>query len=205
MKYPWSDNFLIDLYSKQAADPEDKPEDDGTNEPVDQPAEDTSTEDQPDPALAEDLTGDADMGGDTDLQAEIDDLKKQLEDLKKENDLEAQVDRIKRRLDNVTVQDDADTNDSIFQSASKEVNYVKRAIRRISSKIKNAGLTGAQQQLIITELDQHPQSSCQQIAASLASKLDVCEQDIFDFIRNSDYRFRHRHWRESSVIDWKAL
>jgi hypothetical protein len=47
--------------------------------------------------------------------------------------------------------------------------------------------------------------SCQQIAASLASKLNASEQDIFDFIRNTDYRFRHRHFRESSVIDWNAL
>jgi phosphomevalonate kinase len=188
MEYPWNNEIII-----QAA--ESDPET-GTNEPVGSPKGESTTdspEDQPDPSLAEQI-----VSGDTgiDTQAQIDELKKQLEDMLKKFDLENEVQDLKKRLENIHVPDDTNMNDSLNQSASTQIKFVKRAIRRIMSKNVVAGLTGKQQQLITTELDQHPQLSCQQISAELSEKIGASEQDIFDFIRNSDYRFRHRHWRE---------
>lgn len=197
MEYPWNDNFIV-----EAA------EDTGTNEPVDTTNEDTGTNEpvdtsseEPDPSLAKDLAGIEDTSN---LQTEIDDLKKQIEDLQKKFDLETEVALLKKRLDNIHVKDDTDMNDSINQSACREVKYVKRAVRRLG-KNKVSGLTSSQQNSIITMLEQHPQMSCQEIASQLSDELHASEQDIFDFIRNSDYRFRHRHFRESFVIDWKTL
>jgi phosphopantetheine adenylyltransferase len=186
MEYPWNDAFLI-----EAA------EDTGTNEPVD-----TTSEEEPDPELAQDLT---ETGDTSELQAEIDNLKKQIEELQKNFDLENEVKLLKKRLDNISMPSDTDLNDSINQSASREVKYIKRAVRRFLSKNKISGLTSAQQDAIISRLEQHPQSSCQEISSQLSKEIGASEQDIFDFIRNSDYRFRHRHWRESSVIDWNVL
>jgi hypothetical protein len=199
MEYPWN-TFLI-----EAAEPKDPNQSDpntGTNEPVDSGDVDTvDPTEQPDKSLAEDLVT-SDSG---ELQAEVDELKKQIEDLTKKFDLETEVELLKKRLDNVSVPDDTDMNDSLNQSASREIKYIKRAVRRFLLKNKTSSLTGSQQQSIILELEKQPNSSCQQIASQLANDLKVSEQDIFDFIRNSDYRFRHRHWREASVIDWNSL
>jgi exonuclease VII large subunit len=199
MEYPWN-TFLIE--AAEPKDPNQPDPDTGTNEPVDPGDVDTvDPTEQPDPSLAEDL-----VTGDTgELQAEVDDLKKQIEELTKKFDLETEVEQLKKRLDNVSVPDDTDLNDSINQSASREIKYIKRAVRRFLMKNKTSGLTGSQQQRIISELEKQPDSSCQQISSQLAKELEVSEQDIFDFIRNSDYRFRHRHWREASVIDWDFL
>jgi hypothetical protein len=216
MKYPWVDKFVMH------AAPEDLPQEDtGTNEPVDT----TNTEDMPDSSLAEDLTGETidqtntdsqmdttqpeesiDMTGNDQLQQQIDDLKKQIDDLQGMFDLEEEVSILKKRIDNINIPDDPDMNDSIFQSASSEVKYIKRAMRRFVSKTKKqSGLTGDQEQLIINELEQTPELSCQEVAFKLAPQINVTEQDIVDFIRNTDYRFRHRHRRDASVIDWAQL
>lgn len=214
MNYPWVDNFII-----QAADPADPTQDEqpdaqdtppdeatGTNEPVvtDETDPNADPSNEPDPSLAQDIA-DADptmtdVEPDTSgLQTQIEDLKKQIEDLKSENDMETQIQDLKRRLDNISVNDETNLNDDIFQSASREVNYIKRALRRVS------GLTGSQRQMIEAELEKKPQQSCQEIAANISKSIGASEQDIIDFIRNSDYRFRHRHAPEASVIDWNSL
>jgi len=116
-----------------------------------------------------------------------------LDEINKKFDLQTEVDILKKRLENVHVPDETDLNDTLNQTASK-ISFVKRAIRRILSK--KSCLSGEQQQLITTELDQHPQLSCQQMSSKLAKELGASEHDIYDFIKNSDYRYRHRHWRE---------
>jgi hypothetical protein len=193
MEYPWNE-FLIEAVVAEDTPPD---EETGTNEPVDTSTqdnenveEDTSQED------TEDFTGD--------LQAQIDELKSQIEELMKKDDVENEIQRLKTRLDNLNIPDDPDMNDSIFQSASREIKYLKRALRRLGA-VKKAELSGEQQELIINELEQRPERSCQEIAQDLAEKINADEQDIFDFIRNTDYRFRHRHRRESSIIDWDFL
>lgn len=199
--YSFNDKFLIE------AAPEDDAatkEDTGTNEPVTTPEpEDTGEakdDEQPDTAMANDLVG---APGEDDLEQ----LKKEVEELKKKFDVEDEVERIKKRLDNLSVPDDANLNDSIYQSAHKdEIRYIKRAIRRFLSKKNASSLTGEQQQKIITELDQNSDITNQQIAAKLSPVIHASEQDIFDFIRNTDYRFRHRHHRrEASVINWDEI
>jgi hypothetical protein len=207
--YPWSE-FLI-----EAAEPEKESDPDtGTNEPVDTgkkdedtpPDESVDTGAEPDPEMAEDLAGGAPAEAvDTGAQKEIEELKKQIEELKKKFDLETEVKQLKKRLDNISFPEDVSLNDSINQSASREIKYIKRAIRRFFLKNKTSSLTGNQQQYIISELDQHPSQSFQDLAAKLSPMIYASEQDIFDFIRNTDYRFRHRHVRESSVIDWLDL
>lgn len=179
----------------EAAEP-DTTEPDGTNEPVEQPADDpsadeTSPEDQPDPSLAQDIAGD-----NSDLDTKIETLQKELDELQKKYDLENEVNLLKRRLDNLNIVDDTNLNDSLNQSAKLEIKFVKRAIRRIKSKIiKEGNLSSSQQNKIILELETNPQLTSQEIAAKLSSDIKAKEQDIFDFIRNSDFRFRHRHRR----------
>jgi len=212
MEYPWVDNIVIaapadatpveDTAPADTTLVEDTPPDEetGTNEPV-------SIEDQPDPELANDLTGEDQVSEqpvietDTGIQTQIDDLKKQIEELNKDKNLQLKVDLLEKRLNNISVQDQTDLIGTIFQSASSEIKYIKRAIRRI----KQSSLSGEQQQLISNELEQTPELSCQEIAAKLAQKLNASEQDIIDFIRNTDYRFRHRHRRDASVINWDEI
>lgn len=205
MEYPWIDKLLM-----QAAPAEDTPPDEttGTNEPVDVPA-DENPDEQPNPDLAQDIADmtPSDTGAEPDadtneLQAEIDELKKQLEDLKSEQDVQSEIDELKRRLDTLQVPDDTDMNDSLFQSASLEIKYLKRAFRRIK---RNCGLSGSQRSIIDMKLEQRPSMSNQAIAAELASIVKANEQDIFDYIMNSEFRFRHRHGPRSSVIDWNNI
>ena len=203
--YPWTE-FLI-----EAAEPDDK-EDKGTNEPVDKKEDaDTGTNepvsegDEPDKDMAEDLTNPPSEAVDTGAQNEIEDLKKQIDELKKKFDIETEVEQLKKRLDNMSVVDEASLNDNINQSASSEIKYIKRALRRFLIKNKTAGLTGHQQSCIISELDLHPTESNQALAAKLSSEINASQQDIIDFIRSTDYRFRHRHRREASVIDWNEI
>lgn len=194
MEYPWNKEILIQAAEPETEEPKVDSEPDpesGTNEPVGAPEGDVPAEDKPDPELAGDIAGTEPSG--SDVQTQIEDLKKQLDEINKKFDLETEVNILKKRLENVHVPDETDLNDSLNQTASK-ISFVKRAIRRILSK--KSCLTGAQQQLITTELDQHPQLSCQQMSAKLAKELGASEQDIYDFIRYSDYRYRHRHWRE---------
>jgi len=198
MEYPWMDNFII--YADSPADPET-----GTNEPVDilentdepkEPQDTGNPEDKPDPDLANEIAGDS-----SDVQSQIDALKGQVEELSKNIDLQSQIDILKRKIENINVLDDADNNDNINQSANSKINYIKRAIRRL----KSYNLTSEQQQQIISELEQSPQLANCEIALKLSPSIDASEQDIVDFIRSTDYRFRHRHRRESTVLDWNIL
>lgn len=225
MDYPWLDRFVMHAAPEdEVGDPtletppdegvtEDIPpdEDTGTNEPVSAPEE--NPDEQPNPELAKDITdsepmGDAGTGAETggedtsQLQTQIDDLKKQLEDLKSESDAKEQIEIIKKRLENLQVPDDPDLNDSIFQSASQEICYLRRAIRRYAKKLP---LTGEQKDLINLKLEQQPEASFQEIAAEMSKEIGADEQNIIDYIRNSEFRFRHRHRRQSSVIDWEAI
>jgi hypothetical protein len=211
MEYPWLDKFVFE--AQEDAPPD---EETGTNEPVDVPAEEeTNPEEEPSPELAKDLTeGDVlpdeatptDTGVDTSgLQSQIDDLKKQLEEVQKSFNLEERLEDLKRRLENVSVPDSTDMNDSIFQSASSEIKYIKRAMRRFFID-KKAKLSGNQRQVIESVLEQKPEMTSQEIAAQLATTINASEQDIVDFIRNSEFRFRHRrHGIEASVIDWESF
>jgi hypothetical protein len=212
MEYPWLDKFIF-----EAQQPEDTPPDEetGTNEPVNTTEE--NPDEQPDKSLAEDLTStedvlpdevtptDAGTSFDTSgLQSQIDGLKKKLEEIQKNFDLEEEINILKRKLENISVQDDTNLNDSIFQSACMKIKYIKRAVRRFLDK--KARLYGKQQQLIETMLEQKPEMSSQEIAAQLTEIINMPEQDIIDFIRNSEFRFRHRrHGIEASIIDWKSL
>lgn len=226
MEYPWLDKFVMH------AAPEDMPleppvedtlpdETTGTNEPVDVPADSANPDEQPNPDLAQDITESdplSDIGmqpADTsaesvdtsainEIQTQIDDLKKQLEDLQSDYDMEGEIEILKKRLDNLRTLDDSDLNDNLNQSASTQINYIKRAIRRY--QLKKIALTGEQQTQINLKLEQNPEMSCQEIAAEIASNIGANEQDVIDFIRNSEFRFRHRHGpRESSIIDWNIL
>lgn len=226
MEYPWLDKFVMHAAPEDMPlEPpvEDTPPDEatGTNEPVDVPADSANPDEQPNPDLAQDITESdplSDIGTDAvdtsaqpvdtsaidGMQTQIDDLKKQLEDLQSDYDMEGQIEILKKRLDNLQTLDDVDLNDSLNQSASSEISYIKRAIRRY--QLKKTSLTGEQQTEINLKLEQHPQMSCQEIAAEIASSTGANEQDIIDFIRNSEFRFRHRHGpHESSVIDWNIL
>ncbi|MDD5650074.1 MAG: hypothetical protein PHF86_06625 [Candidatus Nanoarchaeia archaeon] len=210
MEHPWFDRFI-----RQSAPAEDTPPDEttGTNEPVDVPADDPSVspDEQPNPDLAQDIadmpatdTGaeaPSDAGTDA-LQSQIDELKKQLEDLQTDYDTQGEIDELKKRIDNLRVPDDIDMNDSLFQSAAIEINYLKRACRRLNRK---CGLTGSQRTLINMRLEQHPTMSNQEIAAELASIVGAKQQDIFEYIMNSEFRFRHRHGPHASIIDWDAV
>lgn len=193
MIYPWADNFIIQ------AEVKDTPPDEttGTNEPVESDITELDQQDQPDTALAEDLSGISE--DDSDIQAQIDSLKSQIEELQKNFKLQDEVEILKKRIDNIFVNDDTDMNDSINQTAFIKIRHIKRSMRRL------ANLSSEQQQLIIAELEQTPELSCQEIAAKMTSQIKAKEQDIIDFIRNTDYRFRHRHRRDSSVIDWDYL
>jgi len=209
MDYPWLNKFVIEA---QEPLPKDSPPDEstGTNEPVDVPADEVNPEDQPNPELAGELTEGEPPTEDpgeslidtSEFQTQIDDLKKQIEELQKGEDLQQEIEILKKKIDNVNPLDDTDLNDDIYQSASAKIKYLKRAMRRLARK---AGLTGAQRQLIEAEMTQSHESTCQEIASKLAPKMNVSEQDIIDFIRNSEFRFRHRHGPRTSAIDWESL
>lgn len=196
-------DFLENFFLFEGA--EDTPPDPetGTNEPVSvgDMTDTENPEDQPDTSLAEDLTG-TDSG---DLQAQISELNAKIEELSKNFDLGKEVEILKKRLDNINIPSDSDLNDSLFQTASSDVKYIKRALRRVANKIsKKSNLNGEQQSLIISELEQNKDKTCQEVAFEFAKNLNVSEQDIIDFIRNTDYRFRHRE-RRASIIDWDSL
>jgi hypothetical protein len=172
-------------------------EDTGTNEPVEEPVDDAAIKpgDAPDPALAEGLANDT-----SEIDSQVDKMQKELDELQKKFNLENEVKILKRRLDNITVTDDTNMNDSLNQSAHREIRYVKRAMRRLMSKyFKEGSLSSVQEDKIISELETNPQLSGQEIAAKLSSEIKAKEQDIFDFIRNTDFRFRHRHRRLRDV------
>jgi len=193
MEYPWIDKFIVNSAEDTPPD-----EETGTNQPVE-------PDEEPNPELAKDIVEgepqETYIEPETinNLQTQIEDLQKQIEDLQKQDDLEVEIERIKNRLDNISVPDDTDLNDSLFQSASSKIKYLKRAIRRIKP------LNSEQITQINLKLEQKPQMSCQEIALDLAKTIGAKEQDIIDYIRNSEFRFRHRHWRESSVINWEEI
>jgi hypothetical protein len=173
--------------------------DTGTNEPVEEPVDDTTAEpkpgDAPDPALAQDLGNDT-----SEINSQVDKMQKELDELQKKFNLEDEVKVLKRRLDNITVTDDANLNDSLNQSACREIKFVKRAMRRLMSKyFKEGSLSSIQEDRIISELEANPQLTGQEIAAKLTLEIRAKEQDIFDYIRNTDFRFRHRHRRLRDV------
>lgn len=66
------------------------------------------------------------------LKEEINTLKTSLDDLKKEKDVQQQIDFLRKKLENFNVVDNTDLNDSIFQTAKTEINFIKRALRRLS-------------------------------------------------------------------------
>jgi len=198
MDYPWVDKFLFN-----AAEGEDTPPDEetGTNEPVNVPAED-----EPDPELAQDLVGEENTEDQDDIQLQVDELRQQIEDLSKSLDIENELEVLKRRIDNFSIPDNTDLNDSIYQTAFSEIKYVKRALRRIKESFKKqANLSSEQIEAIIIELENNSQLTCQEVAAKLSPVINANEQDIIDFIRNSDYRFRHRHRRFNSAIEWDKI
>lgn len=228
--FSWFDNFIFVSADESA----DQTETDSTEETSsDIPLEDTSDtttdesdvdettneenpDDQPNADLAEDIANgtdempieeapNVDTDTNVDLQTQIEDLKKQIEGLQKDEDLEDKIETINKRLNNLQVPDDADLNDEIFQSSSSKIKLLKRAMRRISMSIKSS-LSGEQQTKIIEELKQNPEMTCQEVAAKIHDDIKANEQDIIDFIRNSEFRFRHRHFHEaSSPIDWNDL
>ncbi|MDD5650228.1 MAG: hypothetical protein PHF86_07430 [Candidatus Nanoarchaeia archaeon] len=210
MDYPWFDKFAI-----EAAEDTEPDEETGTNEPVSVDDETENVEEQPDTEMAKDLTEDTgttesepvvqDTVDVNNIQEQIDGLKTQIEDMQKNFDLEDEVKDLKRRIENISVPDETNTNDDIFQSASLQINYIKRSIRRFF-RVKTSKLSGKQQKAIEDLLEQKPSMSSQEIALQLSKSINASDQDIIDFIRNSEFRFRHRrHGVEASVIDWNFL
>ena len=56
-----------------------------------------------------------------------------MESISKEKDLQSQIDSLKKKLDNVNdTITNPDLNSSINQSASSEIAFVKRALRRLA-------------------------------------------------------------------------
>ena len=77
------------------------------------------------------------------LEDEVGVLKTQIEEIKTKLDesigveqIKKQVDDMRKKLDDLNVPDDANLNDSIFQSASV-INHAKRLIRRANGVLKN--------------------------------------------------------------------
>lgn len=165
-----------------SADTVDVPEQDAAASDATEPQAEDAVEEQP----AEDIEEDSS----NDIQKEVEDLKEQLAEIKKNFDMEDEVKAIKRRLDNMVVPDETDLNDSLFQIARKDIQIIKRAIRRCYAKISS--LTGNQQERIVNEVRQNPQLSYQEVSKKLSGVLGARQHDIFDFLMNTDTGIRHK-------------
>lgn len=212
MDYPWLDKLIICAAPENGTEDTslDSPPDEetGTNVPVNVPDDSSNPDDVPNHDLAESITDsestdtgvespDADIET---LKTQIENLKKQIEDLQADSDMQSELEIIKKRVDNIRSLNDPDLNDSIFQSASVEISYLKRAVRRFFIR---TSFSGEKRTLIDKKIEQRPQMSRQEIAAEMSNEIGVNEQDIIDYIRNSEFRFRHRN--QASVIDWESI
>jgi len=64
------------------------------------------------------------------LKDDVEDLKKEMKEVSKQETLEQQIKQLKKRLDNLDIQDDADLNDTIYQAASSKIKFVERLMKR---------------------------------------------------------------------------
>ena len=202
------DTSKQDTTSEDTVD-EDKPDQDTTDQDVTEQDttddKDLETDENTTDEVAPENTSKENTESDTDeadfkskdetdkLKQEISDLKEQLDEIKKNFDMEDEVKKIKMRLDNLDIQDSTNLNDSLFQIACKDIKIIKRAVRRCYAKISN--LNSEQQNKIINEIKANPRLSYQEISKKLSGVIGARQLDIFDFLMNTDYEYRHRHTR----------
>jgi hypothetical protein len=220
MNYPWLSNFLIEAAdskddgTNEPFDPnEDTEKDNTSNEVTDDTVDDTAndTEENTDDNIEHlDDTSEDEIDDNSnivqkkpqepkssaeidELKQQISELKEQLDELQKSSDVEEEVNKLKQRLDNLDIPDEANLNDSLFQISKKDIQIIKRAIRRCFAKASS--LNSKQQEKIINEVRQNSHLSYQEISKKLSGVLGARQLDIFDFLMNTDYGFRHRHRR----------